>query len=289
MIRKDDIDRNLYPILRNIAESFEKLQTGYWRLHDNFRTAPLVDNDFFLRNEPTRRDPARGCIDRNLLGIEFYNRHKEKLRSLRLNWLITGMRIVSLERLREITEIPFSQNVYMHLNTACMFALKKYSGKAGSNETSISLISYLERIKKGSRKFRLLISKRNTCDIAELRVVKTFFELATCDKPESSIIGRLHGLWSLGFLNNRVRCFAFQFFNNSLAVGARVAARYRHTGQLIDQRCAFCLKGGSDNPGREDFRHIFLDYPALRPTLVLYFREHFNRNYDANDAGCWME
>jgi len=48
MLRVSDIDGNLYPVLKNISESFEKLQHKYWNMHENFRTAPLVDNLFFF-------------------------------------------------------------------------------------------------------------------------------------------------------------------------------------------------------------------------------------------------
>ena len=34
--------------------------------------APLVDNKFFLRAAPERRAPVHGCVDKNLLGCDFY-------------------------------------------------------------------------------------------------------------------------------------------------------------------------------------------------------------------------
>jgi hypothetical protein len=55
------------------------LQAVYWKKHENYLTAPLVDNMFFLRAEPEQRAPVRECVDKNLLGENFYQQNKEAL------------------------------------------------------------------------------------------------------------------------------------------------------------------------------------------------------------------
>jgi len=201
-----------------------------------------------------------------------------------MNALFYRNQIISRERLIDITGLNFTQNEYMHLHRAANFARKKFSAKPGSNGTSMTLESYMHRVKKGSGKYRRIIGRTEKGNgIETMRVVNTFFDLFTCQKPSEKAIEGLHSLWNFNCLTNRVRCFAFQFFNNSVAVGARIAARYRHTGQLIDQRCAFCLKSGSDNPGREDFRHLFLDCPTLKPVVNRYFQKYFAMAFDTAD------
>jgi hypothetical protein len=81
-----------------------------------------------------------------------------------------------------------------------------------------------------------------------------------------------------------VRTFAFQFFNNSVSVAARTAARYRNAG--IDQRCVLCIKGGVANPAREEFAHLFIECPAVKPTITRYFRKAFDIQYNTLDANC---
>ena len=223
-----------------------------------------------------------GCVDRNLIGRDFYDRNKERLRSLRMNCLIYGDRVVNFERACILTGLELTQNVYMYLHTAASFAVKKYRGKEGSNGTSLTLLSHIQRVKKGSGKFRKLIERGSQGEksIENLRIVKSFFEISGCTKPAGSQIKALHTLWSINGLPNRVWCFAFQFYNNSLPVGARVAARYRNTGQLIDQRCAFCMSGRSANPSREDFKHIFLECQILKPIVNRYFLDHFDMPFN---------
>jgi len=159
LLRSDNINCAMHPILYNIAISFAKLQTEYWKLHENFLQAPLVDNSFFLRQAPERRRPVRGCVDRNLLGHDFYDRNKYALRNLRMSCLLRGDRIVSREFLNRTTGLIFSEAVYMHLSTAAAFAKTKYANKENSNGTSLPLKWLLGRIKKGSKRFRTIISR----------------------------------------------------------------------------------------------------------------------------------
>jgi hypothetical protein len=203
-----------------------------------------------------------------------------------MNSLVAGNRVVPLDRLRQITGIHFSENVYMYLSTAGRFAIKKYSGKNNSNGTCLTMSAFMARIKKGSSKYRRILEKYRTevPDVTKLRVVNTFFGLGNCEIPESPEIELLLGLWNINSLNIRIRTFAFQFFNNSVSVGARTAARYRNVA--IDQRCVFCVKNGIVNPGREDFIHLFVECASMKPALKLYFRKAFSMEYNTNSADC---
>ena len=276
MLREDDVDGRLHPVCAYIAKSFCILQKEYWALHENFLLAPLVDNSFFLRAAPERRAPVRGCVDKNLLGLRFYDDNKEALRNLRINCLVRAGRVVSFDLLNRTTGINFPLAAYMNLTRAGNFAVKKYGGKVGSNGSSLPLNWLLLRVKKGSARFRNIMescSKRNH-DIGKLRVVKTFFELIDRPVPVALKLQTLHVSWNLNFLSNRLRTFCFQFFNNSLSVGARLGARYAGGGIIIDQRCTFCVKAGSLIPARETFPHLFYDCPSVSP-----LRNQFNNRY----------
>ena len=252
-------NKNCNPVLYDITVSFQRLQQKYWTSHENFLMAPLVDNRFFMRAKPERRAPVRGCIDRNLLGHDFYDTNRTALRALRMNCLVRGNRIVDHGTLTRTTGIEFTPASYLLLVTAGKFAITKYANKAGSNGTSLPLSWYLQRAKKGSKKFRKLIEKNFSLEnpIVNLRVVQTFFQLTECEIPNAKELGFLYGSWSWSFLSNQVCFFCFQFFNNSLAIAARIAARYRNGGIIVDQRCTFCIKSGTRVPYREEFLHVF--------------------------------
>jgi hypothetical protein len=264
-LRPDMFNKTCNPVLYDITVSFQRLQNKYWNCHENFLMAPLVDNRFFMRAKPERRAPVRGCIDRNLLGHDFYDTNRSALRALRMNCLVRGNRIVDHGTLTRTTGIEFTPASYLLLVTAGKFAITKYANKAGSNGTSLPLSWYLQRAKKGSKKFRRLIEKNFSLEnqIVNLRVVQTFFQLTECVVPNAKELGFLYGSWSWSFLSNQVRFFCFQFFNNSLAISARIAARYRNGGIIVDQRCTFCIKSGTLVPYREEFLHVFYNCESV--------------------------
>jgi hypothetical protein len=53
-------------------------------------------------------------------------------------------------------------------------------------------------------------------------------------------------------------------------------------GQMVNDRCTFCLKAGSAVPAREDFIHVFYDCPYIANTVRLITDELFPVNNDAN-------
>lgn len=222
-----------------------------------------------MRAAPTRGVPVLGCVDKNFLGPAFYERNKKDLLSLKMNCLIRGGRIVDFATLRGATGLEFSQATYMHLRVAANFAILKYSGKNGSNGTCLPASWWTQQFAKGSGKFRKILDRDLTArhDITNMRVVTTFFSLIDCHVPDRGRLALLYGCWSWSFLSNKIRWFCFQYVNNSLGVGARVAARYRNRGIEIDQRCAFCIKSGNRVPMREEFVHIFHDCPSVLPLI----------------------
>jgi hypothetical protein len=179
--------------------------------------------------------------------------------------------------------LNFSNNAYLNLVTAANFAITKYGNKDGSNGTCIPLMLFLQRIKKGSKKFRLLLSDgKNETGIEKMRVVETFFRLIDSPVPHVSELAVMYGCWNFNFLENRLRTFCFRYFNNSIGVGARIAARYRAGGQMVNDRCTFCVKAGAAVPAREDFIHVFYDCPYIQNTVRLMTDELFPAENNAN-------
>jgi hypothetical protein len=276
-----NIDGSLNPVEYNIAVSYELFKKNFLCMNENFLHARLINNDMFLRAAPERRAPENGLIDRNLLGGRFYDENKERLLRINMGDLVHNGAVVGYRTFLQNTGINFSQVVYLHLVRAGNFALTKYAGKAGSDGTSTTIGSFLDSLKKGSRRFRMTLETSiNAKNIESLRVVKTFFGLTDCPVPDSSDLKILYSVWNWTFLSNRVRTFSFQFFNNSLGIKSRIAARYRNGGATIDQRCTFCVKAKSGVAMREDFPHIFLDCPYIRPVCDRVYNTYFNIRLD---------
>jgi hypothetical protein len=174
-LKPDRIDRHLNPVEYNIACSFAEFIKHFYTVNDNFLCAKLIDNSMFLRSAPGRRQQERGCIDRNLLGPEFYDGNKERLQRLNMNVLIQNGAVVSYQGLRASSGLNFCQAAYFRLVTAGNFAIKKYSRTENNNGTSESIGTFLNSIKKGSKRFRKIVEKRlGGKKMENMRVVLTF-------------------------------------------------------------------------------------------------------------------
>jgi len=273
-LRRGSVSKRDNPVLANIVESFVKFQEQFWLMNENYLQAQLVDNGMFLRAPPDRRAPVRGIVDRNLIGPVFYDRHKETLHTLKLNCLIENNTVVDFQTLRANTGLNFTQATYFNLVTAANFAIKKYAKKDGSNGTDQSVDWFLSQVKRGSKKFRKMLEKKDMpTNVGELRVVKTFFQLIQCEVPDNNYLEKLYGCWNWNFLSNRIRVFCFQYFNNSLGTKTRIAARYRNGGIALDNLCTFCVKSNAAEPAREDFAHVFYECTCISNTR--------NRAFDA--------
>jgi hypothetical protein len=113
----------------------------------------------FLRSAPGRRQQERGCIDRNLLGPDFYDENKERLLRLNMNVLIQNGAVVSYQVLRASSGLNFSQAAYFRLVTAGNFAIKKYSRTESNNGNSELIGTFLDSIKKGSKQFKKIVER----------------------------------------------------------------------------------------------------------------------------------
>jgi hypothetical protein len=204
--------------------------------------------------------------------------------------LIENGRVTQFQNLIGRTGIPFTQAIYLRLVTAGNFAVQKYAGKSNSNGSSVTLKGYVAGIKKGSKRFRRTFEYgAQSIPVQELRVVQTFFRLIGTDVPDPTAVGKLHTIWTWQFLNNRMRFFSFQFHNNSLGVKSRIAARYRNGGNIIDERCTFCVKAGSMVPMRDEFLHVFYDCPYIRPLCDRAYEVYFRHRLDeAQKRLCYM-
>ncbi len=282
-------DPDLYPIEYNIMSSFAKFRNKYFCYNENFLQARIVNNPMFLRGIPGRaQDP--GIVDPTFFGQQFFERHKERLLSMKMNLLIVNGVIVNYQELIQTTGIPFTHAIYFRLISVSNYAVLKYANKVSSNGTSLEMCGYILKVKKGSKRFRRVLSQKNQePQIENLRVVQTFFRFLNTDVPDPAVVGKLHGIWTWQFLSNRIRFFALQFFNNSLGTKTRIAARYRNGGLILDQRCTFCVKAGSLVPMREDFMHVFYDCPYIRPlcdrAYDIYFKHRLD---DSRKRLCYM-
>jgi hypothetical protein len=288
--RMENFDKAQNLVLWNIADSVCKFQTKYWSRNENYRTAPIFDNVFFFKEEPRRRGPDPGRIGTGLLRREIRNEYGKKLLTLKMGSLFINDQLADYGTVCRNFGIPISQNEFLMLRTAAAFALKKYGNKNNSNGKSKDLLTGIYAKKGRAKVFRIYLDRNESgSEINQLRTVKTFFELVSLDLPEVMLLSELNSVWNVSTLPNSVRTFCFQFVNNSLPTGPRMAGRYRNNPEIIiDERCCFCVKAGTGVPSRETFCHLFYDCAPVSSCVTMYLSKYGNANWDENEKKRFM-
>ena len=186
--------------------------------------------------------------------------------------LVSDNAVVNYDAMRQATGVPFSVNEYLILRTAANFAVAKYGNKANSNGKNRPLNEGIYNKKGSSKIFRYYLDSNKTEKPArDLRTTRTFFNLVGCDLPDPETCEELNCVWNHHFLPTNVRTFCFQFVNNSLATGPRLAGRYRaNPAVIVDERCVFCVKSAAGVAEREDFVHLFFSCPAVARCINMY-------------------
>jgi len=101
---------------------------------------------------------------------------------------------------------------------------------------------------------------------------KKFFQLIetpyTGDKSFSDNVS----WWNMNILPNRVRMFAFKFYNNILGINTRTS----HFAVNPDRACTFCSMSAAVPHPDETFMHIFLTCPTIRNWHTNFLTLFFN-------------
>jgi exonuclease III len=275
-VRLECFNQESNPLLWNIANAVAKFQVKYWMKNENYLEAPVFNNLFFLREKPRPRAPDPGVVSLNMVRRDTRDRFRQELLSLKMKVLIQDGAIVEYNEVCRTTGIPFTANEYFILVSAAAFARERYGNKPNSNGLNVCIVESVYSKKGKSKKYRRYLDYAQAeMPVSELKTVKTFFGLINRPVPEPELCGMLHSLWNCQFLPNRVRFFAFQFYNNSLPTGNRVAARYRNIpGANFNDRCTFCRKANVANPAREEFVHVFFSCPSIELCVGRYMERY---------------
>ena len=245
------------PALRDIAASWHKFFVEFWKVNDNYVNAPLFNNPVFIRGRLDRVRVDTGLVDSALIGGISLTVNYTAWRHIIFSTCVRDNRILDYEELKAATAINFNFLVYLGLRRALHHAILSRSGARKTDGSCITLINFLKLKAKGSKRFRRILEANGNI-VKGTNITAKFCELIDIPliPPENG--GKLLGLWNTSYLPVESRYFIFQFFNNALATGDRLANRYKDTGQIINESCSFCRAAKCGVPERETFAHVFL-------------------------------
>ncbi len=254
-LRPSDINRNANPILYNIVSASYELLSEYTYSGTNYKTSSFVDNPAFTRGP---RD--NGLIDCNYFGSRFYWKYMAILRNLKFEQCYQEGRYMSIEDY-SVIGVDMSIAQWMRLNMTLSYNNRKFATLTSDRVCAppAPLIDFYKKIKKGSKKFRIVIEQKHcrNWSLPNSVAVQTFSRNVDVVTPEINILTKPISCWNLSFLPNELREFIFLERNNFLKIGTRII----HYQQNASDLCSLCRIINPGTVNRESINHLFLQCP----------------------------
>jgi hypothetical protein len=220
------------PILKQIAVSYNEVRKNFLSLDNNLLNSYLLYNPVLNKGAP---DTTMQILKNNIPVLSF-----EQIASIKIcDFWNNGIR--PLDEICDNLGFNISLVTYMRVGQL----LTRFRTKLVNRIRSPGIQQIFSGKVKGSKTLRNILYQGTTIgkNITQLRQVSTFFGLIGIPVPDDNMVQLTHTLWGNGFLTNRIREFSFKYFNNMLAVNARIA-------HFIDNQnpdCTLCGGGGGGN------------------------------------------
>ena len=262
LLRSSDVDVSANPILHHMAKNFENFYANFSAINGNYKEAFVFKNmtfSFGLNGQQS--------FNEEFFGRAFYNRHLNRIRTLKFCDLFHGNRVKTRDELTA-DGLPVSAATCLRIQLAAT-GLRTSLRKADESDLiCLSVLSFFDSIKKGSKKFRLVFSTNATSDITvnNLRIVNSFATVSNTVIPAPELTQMCLSSWNMSFLHNDLKDFIFKFRNNQLYTNNRLHA----VDGLTNPACTFCrIKGIIPLPD-ESFCHLFFDCCTTKTLLTAW-------------------
>ena len=164
--------------------------------------------------------------------------------------------------------IVLTPATWFRLQSALRLARNRLRKNDDTENLLENISNFLSRIKKGSKKFRLIIecNINRLSDPSTLRTVNTFADLAACLVPVLGKLKRSLGLWNMSWICNYMRQFLFLLRNNGIMLNNRLNA----IDDTVSPYCTFCKIINRDTVTRDSFLHFFRNCPVTARLLEVW-------------------
>jgi hypothetical protein len=140
-----------------------------------------------------------------------------------------------------------------------------------NGQTSKMLSDFLAGVKKGSKKFRIIIGKSKTAKSPGRDPILSYARIAELPVPVEKIMVSLNIRWTKNYFSSEMKTILFKLYHNCLGLNAWV----HHYNPDRDEACTFCTKLKNLPAERETFIHFFWYCPAVNNILTEFFRNNF--------------
>jgi hypothetical protein len=228
-IRKSLIDQSALPVLYGIVSSYEKFLAGFTRHNENFWGSPLYENGAHMVSLRQKI-----WLTSDFFELEFLALHKEKIFNLKIrDFYANKDTLIRFDHFCLNTQIPLTRDQFNTLKNTCSMAKQKYSKKEVNKEKCAELSDFINRRKKGCKRYRKLIIKDMETYIPHnmIKFAETTDIIIDIETSKT-----LNSLWANTALGNSTRTFLFKLHNNTAGYNLSVS----HFVRGHSPNCTFC-------------------------------------------------
>jgi hypothetical protein len=232
-INRDSINKDRYPCSRAIAEAWHKFREKMYENDGNLYKANIFDNPG-LRN---RMGVMLG--GGNIFGRVRYGRIKHLLTKVTVGEVCEEDGIKTKEVINTILGTAITDVEYGKLRDCMKYIRNKYKPEWDMRDKGKNLKEWMDPIKKGSKKFRCIMSGRGSrvyrnFKFENIRPINTLWAQLNIPLDENLLsCGML--LWNVREIDTEMRQFIFKW-NQGMIHGNTVIS---HFGD-VDRKCTFC-------------------------------------------------
>ncbi len=249
-----------HPILINLAKSYERVRILFDKKNENYHYAAIFNHPMLFR-EP--RD--KQTLDPTYLEIENNPMLIQKFASQELQNFCGPDGVMTRAGLQ------LTVTGYVRLSNALLCFLERIDVDRNTNGESSKIFETFCTIKKPAKKCCIFLASSRIQDLDKLTTTATFFRLVGLEYTGNKNYEVNVSWWNFSFLLNRIRTFAFKFYNNILGLNTRTA----HFIINPNRNCTFCsLRDGSAVD--ESFLHLFFQCPTTHNWQNEFTRQKLN-------------
>jgi hypothetical protein len=139
-------------------------------------------------------------------------------------------------------------------------------------DSFIQLPDFFKSVKRGSKKFRIILSMTKIKLATGRCPITKFAETVSLPAPDPHIAAKLNGRWHKNFYLSDMRTFLFKLHHNTLGVNSRV----HHYNPDRAPICTFCNIARFYPAERETVPHIFWHCPQTSKSINHLFLNYLN-------------
>jgi len=234
LVDKNKICRQRSPIAQDIAENWGKWRTKLYENDGNLYSAKIFSNPGITNR--MGREIGRS----NVFGRRRYEEIERNLGQIKLGELCLEGAIQTKAEIEGVLGFRVTDVEYGKLRDVVRYIRGKYKPVWAMKEKGKTIHEILQGVKKGSSKFRQIISGRGSAKyrsfvFGSIRPINTFWTQMGIE-IDTTLVSCGVSLWTIKEANPDFRQFVFKW-NQGMIHGNTVIS---HFGENVDRKCTFC-------------------------------------------------